>query len=241
MAELGSGYFVEVAESFVGQQNVRSDRKGARDGDTLSHASGQFVRIGIRELAQAKAVEPHQRALALLLFRKTDELKRQPCIVECETPGQQSVLLEDGRDPAAKMVEIGVGTLVADMDCALARRFQSDHQIEERGLAAACLADDCHHFAWRNGKIEAIDRNDSLPGGGLAEDLAQAAHFDGWGTAHVRHRNMRASARATTASSKNRRATNTKVQAKTSATENSSCATDNWCPIPVTAPTSSAI
>src|SRR5215831_19484008 len=139
------------------------------------------------------------------------------------------------------MIEVGVRTLVANSYGALARRFQPDHQIEECGLTTAGLPDDCHHFAWCNVEIETVDRDDGLSGSCLTEDLAQAAHFDRRWATHARHRNRRASARATTASSKNKSATNTSVQAKTSATENSSCATDNWCPMPVTAPTSSAM
>ena len=125
------------------------------------------------------------------------------------------------------MVEVRVRALVADMDQARARRLQSDHQIEEGRFAAARLADDCHHLAWRNGEIEAIDRHDGLPGRGLAKNLAQAAHFDRRGAIHARHRNMCASARATIVSSRNRSATKTSVQANTSATEKSSCATDS--------------
>src|SRR5512143_3919929 len=139
------------------------------------------------------------------------------------------------------MVEVGVRALVSDMDQALARRFQSDHQIEKGGLAAAGLADDGHHLAWCNCEIKAVDCDHGLSSCGLTINLAQCAHFDRRWTAHARHRNTRVSTRATIASSKNKRATNTKVQAKTSATENNSCATESWCPMPVTAPTNSAM
>src|SRR5262249_51327165 len=132
-------------------------------------------------------------------------------------------------------------TFAANSDCAFARRFQPDHQIEECGFATAGLPDNCHHLTWRNGEIETVDRNHGLSGRRLAENLAQTTHLDGRWAAHARHRNKRASARATIASSKNSSTTSTRVQAKTSATENNSCATDNWCPMPVTAPTSSAM
>src|SRR5262249_8532365 len=135
------------------------------------------------------------------------------------------------RDLAAEMIEVGVRTLAANMDGSLAWRFQPDHQIEECGFAAAGLPDDRHHFARCNGEIEAVDCNDGLSRRRPGKNLAQAAHFYGRWAAHfgfhARHRNKRASARATIASSKNSSATNTSVQAKTSATENSSCATDN--------------
>src|SRR5262249_59999843 len=110
---------------------------------------------------------------------------------------------EDRCDLAAEMIEVGVWTLVANLDHALARRFQPDHQVEKCGFAAAGLPDDGHHFARRNDEIKTVDRNDGLSGRRLAENLAQTAHFDGRWPAHVRHRNKRASARATIASSKN--------------------------------------
>ncbi len=49
----------------------------------------------------------------------------------------------------------------------------------------------------------------------------------GCGPLTLRHRNRRVSTRDTIASSRNSSATSTMVQANTSETENSSCATDN--------------
>src|SRR5262249_12624642 len=127
------------------------------------------------------------------------------------------------------------------MDPGLRRRFEADHQVKEGGLSATSLADNCYHLAWGNGQVEALDCDYGLSRCGLPEDLAQATHLDGRRAAHTRHRNTRVSTRATIASSRNSRATSTNVQANTSATENNSCATDNLCPMPVTAPTNSAM
>ncbi len=187
--------------------------------------------VGIGELAEAKPVEPGQRARALLFLGKPDQLERQPRIIERRTPRQQAILLEHGRDAAAEMVKVGVRALVADADGAFRRRFEADHQVEERGLAATGLADDRHDFARRNGQVEPVDRDHGLPGGGLPENLAQARDVDWRRSArarfHARHRSSRISTLATMASSRNKRATRTIVQANTSATENNSCATDN--------------
>jgi len=40
-----------MAEGFVRQQNFGLHREGARDRHALAHAAGQFVRIGVGELA----------------------------------------------------------------------------------------------------------------------------------------------------------------------------------------------
>src|SRR5262249_54385332 len=144
-------------------------------------------------------------------------------------------------DLAAEMVEVAVGRLAADGDRAGARRLQADHQVEEGRLAAAGLADDRHDLARRDGEVEPLDRHHRLAGNGLAIDLAQLLNLDRRRAAHTRHRSTRASMRSTRASSTNRSATSTRVQANTSATENSSCDTASWWPMPVTAPTSSAM
>src|SRR5260221_4500096 len=139
------------------------------------------------------------------------------------------------------MIEVGMRPPATNMDRPFAGCLQSDHQIEKRGFAAAGLADDCRDFLRGNGEVESLDCDYRLPGCGLTKDLAQAADLNRRRAVHARHRNMWASTRATIASSRNKSATSTSVQANTSATENNSCATDNWCPMPVTAPTSSAI
>src|SRR5215510_5614217 len=216
-----------MAEGLIGEQNLRLHGKGTRDCHALAHATGQFVRISISELAETEPIQPRQAALALLSLRYADELKREARIIECGTPGQQPVLLENGRYAATEEVKIGVRALVADMDGAVSGSLEPDHQVEERRLAAAGLPDDCHDLARRNGEVEPLDRNDRLSGGRLPEDLTKPGDADRRRSVHARHRNRRVSIRATIASSRNSSATSTIVQAKTSATENSSCATDS--------------
>jgi len=87
-----------------------STAKGARDCHALAHAAGELVREGIGEMTEPEPVESGERALALVVFRQSDEFER----------------------------------FVADAQRAFGRRLQPDHQIEERGFAAAGLADDRH-------------------------------------------------------------------------------------------------
>ena len=165
-------------------------------------------------------------ALAALVLGDPMQLERQLHIVERGTPRQQPILLEHGGDLAAEMIEVAVGRLAADHDRAGGRRLEADHQIEESRFAATGLADDRHHLARRDVEIEPFDRDDRLAGRGLPEDLAQlraprsAADRSCPPSQHAAVRR-----RATTASSRNSSATSTSVQANTSATENSSCAT----------------
>src|SRR5262245_113837 len=116
-----------MAERFVGEQDFGLHGKCPRDRHALTHTPGQFVWISIGELAEAEPVQPRQAALALLSLRDTDELKGEARIVECGTPGQQPVLLEDGRYAAAKGVKIGVRTFVADVDGPFSGSLEPDH------------------------------------------------------------------------------------------------------------------
>ena len=98
LAQFRRGYLVEMTEGFVRQQDVRLHRESARDCHALAHAAGQFVRIGIGELPEAKTLEPGEGALALLVFGQADEFERKLGVVQRRAPGQQAVLLKHGRD-----------------------------------------------------------------------------------------------------------------------------------------------
>src|SRR5215470_20035485 len=192
-----------MAERFIREKYVRLDGKGAGNSNALAHTAGQFVRVSIGEIAEAQSFEPGKGAFVLFGLWQADELEREPRIVERRAPRQEPVLLEDGRDFSAEMIEIGMRAFIADADRTLGGRGDVDHQIEESRFPATGLPDDRHHFARRNIEIKALDRDDRLPGRGLAKNLAQATDFDWWRTVHARHRNTRASTRATTASCRN--------------------------------------
>ena len=123
------------------------------------------------------------------------------------------------------MVEVVIGRATADIDAALRRPIETDQEIEEGRFPAAGLTDDGHHVAAANLEIEHLDGRDRLAGIGLTEHLVQSADVDiGGRSLHVRHRSMRFSIAFTTPSAINSVTTRTSVQANTSATENSSCA-----------------
>src|SRR5262245_39757795 len=122
------------------------------------------------------------------------------------------------------MVELGIGLAATDGDAAAGRPFEPDQNVEERRLAAAGLAHDCDHFAGADAEVELPDRHHLVPGDGLLVAHAQPGDLDVGRIIHVRQRSMRVSTRLSSASSAKRMTTRTTVQAKTSATENSSCA-----------------
>src|SRR5215471_12353645 len=164
-----------MAERFVREEDVRLDGKGAGNSNALAHAAGQFVRVSIGEIAEPKSFEPGEGALALFWLWQADELEWKPRIVERRTPRQEAVLLEDGRDFSAEMIEIGMRAFIADADRTLGGRVETDHQVEESRFPATGLPDDRHHLARGNIEIKAVDRDYRLAGGGLAKNLARAA------------------------------------------------------------------
>src|SRR3954462_7191351 len=119
--------------------------------------------------------------------------------------------------------------------------LEADQKIEQRGLAAAGLADDGNEFAGLDPQRQLIDGDDRLSRRRLAKHLAQLCNVDRSRCGHARHLSKRLSSLTIRPSSRNSNTTSTSVQANTSATENSSCANASWWPMPVTAPTSSAM
>src|SRR5262245_43644439 len=183
------------------------------------------MRVSAGEVSEAEPLEPEQRPLVLLVIGQPDQLERQLDVIQRGSPWQQSILLEHSGDLTAEMIEVAVRRLPADEDRAGGGLLEADHEIEERGFSAAGLADDRHHLARRDMKIETVDCDHWLAGRSLPEHLAQLPHLDRRRRDHARHRNTRCSTRATMASSMNSSATSTSVHANTSATENNSWAT----------------
>ena len=187
-------HLVEMAERLVGQQHRAGQRKPApsqRAGACRRTARG----VGIGETAKPEAIEPDERPLVLLVSRQAEELERQPHVVERGAPRQQAVLLEHGRDPAAEMIEIVVRRLVADRDrpaVGASRPIIRSKNVDLPQPVWPTIAT-ISRGAMR---IEPLDRDHRLAGGGLPEHLAQAADLIGGGRLHVRHRNMRSSTRA---------------------------------------------
>src|SRR5215470_344593 len=114
-----------MPEGLIREQNVGLHCKGTRDRNALPHAAGQFMWVGIGEIAETKSLQPGEGTFALFRLRQADKFEWQPRIVERRTPWEQAVLLEDGRDLPTEMIEIRMWTLVSDMDCALGRRVEA--------------------------------------------------------------------------------------------------------------------
>ena len=224
-AERGSRDFVEVTERLVGQEQRGLDDEGARQRHALAHASRQLVGIRLLEAREPEPIEPGPRALDLIAWLLPQQLERQPHVVDRRPPRQQSVLLEDGGEHAAEVIELVVGHAPADDDTAIGRAIEADEEVQERGLPAAGLADDGHELALGDDEVETLDGHHRLTGAGLVEDLAQRLDLDRSRAGHARQRSTRSSTRVRTASARNRMTTRISVQAKTSDTENSSWAT----------------
>ncbi len=57
VAHVGAGHLVERCERLVHQQDRRVEREGPHQSDPLLHAAGQFVRIGLAEVAEPDLVQ----------------------------------------------------------------------------------------------------------------------------------------------------------------------------------------
>src|SRR5262249_18515854 len=163
-----------MAERFIREKYVRLDGKGAGNSNALAHTAGQFVGVSIGEIAEAQSFEPGKGAFVLFGLWQADELEWKPRIVERRTPRQEAVLLEDGRDFSAEMIEIGMRAFIADADRTLGGRVETDHQIEKSRFATTGLPDDRHHLAPGNIKIKAANRDGGLCSRWLWKNVEQS-------------------------------------------------------------------
>lgn len=133
---------VERGERLVHQQHVGLAGEGARDLDALAHATGELVRIVIRELGEARDLEPlgdlggacpsgaRETAIDVLAHGQP---RKQP-----------AVLVDRARLPVALR--------------GAARRLEvTSEQGEQRGLAAPRRADADHQLLARDLEVEVVD------------------------------------------------------------------------------------
>src|SRR6185369_17285178 len=89
-AQFRRRHFVEMAEGLIRKQNVRPDSECTGNRHALAHPAGQFVRVGIGEIAEPKPFEPGESAFALFRLWQADEFEWEPRIVERRTPRQEA-------------------------------------------------------------------------------------------------------------------------------------------------------
>src|SRR5207253_9113065 len=100
-------------------------------------ASARLGGIRLLESRDPEPIAPGPRALALIAWLLPQQLERQPHVVDRRPPRQQSVLLKDGGEHAAEVIELVVRHAPADGNAAIGGTIEADEEVQERGLPAA--------------------------------------------------------------------------------------------------------
>src|SRR3546814_5607780 len=89
-------------EWLIAQQDVGVHCEGARDRDTLAHATRQGVRIVVGMSGKPQPIEPVERCPAALAAVDMQQFQPIFDILDSRTPRQQTVVLEYDADLAAE-------------------------------------------------------------------------------------------------------------------------------------------
>ena len=145
--QVRAGQRVERAERLVEQQHLRLHRQRAGDADALLHAAGDLRRplvLGVRHVHQLEVVHAPSRGARRATSLPRNTLSTASCDVVVDgQPRQQRVVLEHHGAVRARLVDLAV----LEEHAAGGRLEQPGDDVEQRGLAAAGVADDRDELA----------------------------------------------------------------------------------------------
>ena len=175
---------VERTGRFVGEQNVGVVDDGARDGHALHLAAGHLVRRFVELVAQADLFQRLDGARAPLLTGDARERQRELNVGQHALVRDEVVALKDKADGVvAVRVPVAVVVLLCgaavDNEVAGGVAVQAADDVQQRGLAAAGLAQDRNELVFTKGNVDALECFD-LRRAGLVDfgDVFQFQH--GW-------------------------------------------------------------
>ena len=166
--DLNGGFGVEGAGGLVGQDDLGVVHDGARDGHALHLTAGELVRPLFQVFSQTHAGKRFLRAMPALGLRRTRKQQRHLHIRKHRLVRNEVIALEDEthgmvaiRVPVA--VAIALGGATVDDKVAARVLVEPADDVEQRGLAAAGLAENAHELAIAKRDGYALERvNDVL-------------------------------------------------------------------------------
>src|SRR5581483_4613048 len=170
---------IERGDRFVADDQLRLDRKRARNRDALALAAGKFVGVAAGK-ARLQPDQPQQfldpcaapigRHQIMQRQRLAEDLSDRHARVE----GSIGILEDDLRLPAkrAQRIRVEVEQIAAfEPNAARVRFDQAQHEAADGGLAAAGFADESQRLAGIDVEADAVDRSDES--GRPAEQIAR--------------------------------------------------------------------
>ena len=165
---------IDRRERLVEQENVRIDRKRARQRHPLAHAARQLMRVMPGEFGQLEVRQQSRGAAFALGYRHALNFDAEHDVLGNGAPRQQQIFLQHEGD-----LRIGAcDSLAVDEGGAVARRGQPRADIEKRALAAATRADQRHHLFVVNGKAHGAHGRKRPVALGIRETHRHVAVFE---------------------------------------------------------------
>ena len=154
---------IKRAGRFVRQQNVRVVHERARNGHTLHLAAGHLVRRLVELVAESDLFQHFDCALAAFRRRHAGERQRQLHVGEHGLVRDEVIALKhETNGMVAVGVPVSVGELLGgfavDDQVSGGVAVQPADDVQQRGLAAAGLAEDRDELAFPEGNADAFQR-----------------------------------------------------------------------------------
>ena len=161
--DLHRGLGVQRPRRFIRQQDIRVVHQGAGNGDALHLAAGHLVRFLLKLIPEADFAQRLLRPAAALGMRNARDCQRQLHIRQNRLVGDQVIGLKDKADGVVAIgVPVGVrelsGGASVDDQVSRAEAVQAADDVQQRGLAAAGVAQDRDKLALAEFKIDSLER-----------------------------------------------------------------------------------
>ncbi len=157
-AQIFRGQHIQGAEGLVHQEDIGVDHHGAGEADALTHAAGQFARIGAFVTVQTDQIDGGQGAGADFHLGQAQGFQAQLHIFQHCQPGKEREALEDHGDalgwPFDARAHIG--------QAAALRLRQPGDQPQKGGFARAGAAQQADNLALLQGEIDIVQHQQFL-------------------------------------------------------------------------------
>src|SRR5215472_2013580 len=167
-----AGLRVERRERLVHEENIRIDRKRAREVDALAHAAGELARMVALEAFEPDQLQQFERAAAGRRIGAACDLRPDHRVVEHGAPRQQVVGLEYEAAVTARPRH----RLAVDQDPPRRRRLEAGDDAQKSGLAAAARPDDRNELAGRDRQLDRAQRLERIEPFGEGRDGELGGH-----------------------------------------------------------------
>ena len=159
-SHLGAQLGVQVGQRFVQQEDLRFTDNGAPQGDTLSLAAGQSLRLPVEQMGDVQDAGGLFHAALNFILRRFAQLQAERHVLKHSHVRVQRVVLEHHGDIAILRRHV-VDQLVADVQLTVGDFLQAGDHTQGGGFTAAGRTDQNDEFLVLDFQIEIGNRGDT--------------------------------------------------------------------------------